>query len=120
MGFDFEIMYCVPMPALQGNVVEAPKEAKKIRDPVSDEALDKLKRTLSACQAAQRIYATYSQEQVRRKKETWPAWQQRIRKFRDIAKHYVHIMPDNVTMRNTHEAQSLLARVHAPMCCLRH
>lgn len=53
---------------MQSNVVELPKDAgvapQKMRDPVSDDQLEKLKQTLAAAMEAQRIYATFNQEQV--------------------------------------------------------
>ncbi len=49
----------------QGNIVEAPKGVVgKVRDPVPDEQLLKLKETLARSQAAQLAYSTYTQEQV--------------------------------------------------------
>lgn len=50
--------------AAQGNIVGAPKKAEKVREPVSDEGLKKLQEVLSKCKEAQRIYSTYTQEQV--------------------------------------------------------
>jgi len=46
----------------QSNIVNAPKE--KVRDPVPDEQLLKLKDTLTKAHAAQRKYASFTQEQV--------------------------------------------------------
>lgn len=52
----------LPLPQ-QSNIVDAPKleKVEKVRDPVPDEQLAKLKDTLARSHAAQAKYATYTQ-----------------------------------------------------------
>jgi hypothetical protein len=46
---------------MQGNIVEAPKKVEKVREPVPDADLAKLKETLHKSQVAQHKYSTYTQ-----------------------------------------------------------
>lgn len=45
----------------QSNIVDAPKKAEKVRDPVPDEQLAKLRETLTKSHAAQAKYASFTQ-----------------------------------------------------------
>ena len=53
--------------AMQGaaNIVEAPKK-EKVREAASDDELVKLKQTLKNAVEAQRLYSSFTQEQVKR------------------------------------------------------
>ena len=50
------------------NIVEAPKK-EKVREAASDDELVKLKQTLKNAVEAQRLYSSFTQEQVNRKSE---------------------------------------------------
>eukprot|EP00197_Chlamydomonas_leiostraca_P006454 CAMPEP_0202868548 /NCGR_PEP_ID=MMETSP1391-20130828/10942_1 /ASSEMBLY_ACC=CAM_ASM_000867 /TAXON_ID=1034604 /ORGANISM="Chlamydomonas leiostraca, Strain SAG 11-49" /LENGTH=148 /DNA_ID=CAMNT_0049548733 /DNA_START=65 /DNA_END=508 /DNA_ORIENTATION=+ len=48
----------------QSNIVAAPSKVEKVRDPVPDVELAKLKETLKKSRSAQQQYSTFTQEQV--------------------------------------------------------